>query len=91
MNKKNTIFSNLSRLVFMAVAGLSITACATTSEPHSAGFGKATAHNRAVQDVAPTAEQKNNTYIPADANRQAIAREKYRTNSSDEPDNVSTS
>jgi type IV pilus biogenesis protein CpaD/CtpE len=89
MTKTQNRYLSLSRLSLIAAAGLCLTACAT-SQPHSSGFGQATAQNRAVQEVAPTAEQKNNTYIPADANRQAIAREKYRNNTSDEPAVVST-
>lgn len=80
----------MSRLALLAITGASLTACVTTTEPHSAHFGQATAQNRAVHDVAPTAEQKNDTYIPADASRQAIAREKYRNNEIEDLETVTT-
>ena len=82
----------LTRLAVLSAAGLSLAACATSqSVPgHSEGFGQATAHNRAVHEVKPTAEQKNNTYIPADAGRQTIAREKYRNNEVEAQGRVNT-
>lgn len=84
--------NSLLRLVILAGTVFSLTACATTQPLNnpSKDFGQATAHNRAVQEVLPTAEQKNNTYIPADAGRQTIAREKYRENDVEEPRPIST-
>ena len=80
------------KLSITALMGVGLMSCASyqgiDQDPQS--FGQATAHNKSVQEVAPTAEQKNNTFIPADANRQAIARGKYRENKVDEPDRVST-
>lgn len=80
------------KLSVMALMGLGLVSCASYQgiEENSEGFSQAIAHNKSVQEVAPTAAQKNNTFIPADANRQAIAREKYRENNVDEPDRVST-
>ena len=74
--------NKLSRLALLALTAASLTACASYQgvDTHSSEFGTTTAHNRAVQEVKPTEEQKNNTFIPADASRQALAREKYRTN-----------
>ncbi len=83
-------FISLPRLTLMAAIGASLTACATAPQPHSSGFGKATAQNRSVHEVTPTAKQKNDTYIPADAARQGIARDKYRKNKSDKPNTVTT-
>jgi len=68
-----------------------LSACASTqNNGHSKNFSDATAHNRAAQEVLPTAKQKNDTFIPADANRQAIARENYRNNEVLEPARIST-
>ena len=73
-----------------AIVCLSASATSQTTQGHSANFASATAHNRAAQEVLPTAEQKNDTYIPADANRQSIARENYRNNTVKEPASIST-
>jgi len=75
----------LTRLAVLSAAGLSLAACAT-----SQSVPGHTAHNRAVHEVKPTAEQKNNTYIPADAGRQTIAREKYRNNEVEAQGRVNT-
>lgn len=51
------------------------TACAVTPPPP---LGEAMTHNQNIQAIAPTAEQKANTYIPADRARQKLARDRYR-------------
>ena len=80
------------KLSLMTLLGTALIGCGTgTGIHHNApNFSEAIAHNRAAQEVKPTAEQKNNTYIPADANRQAIARENYRNNTVTEPSQIST-
>lgn len=82
----------LSRLSLIALTAASLSACATYQDVsgHSAEFGTATAKNRSIQEVKPTAEQKNNTFIPADATRQAIARENYRQNKTGDVEAIST-
>ena len=76
----------------MALLTTGLISCATGVGAHhnSPNLGEATAHNRAVHEVKPTEQQKNNTYIPADANRQTIARDKYRTDTVREPARIST-
>jgi len=90
MNRIMKPSMGLLRPALIALTALSLTACATSSLETSPHFGQASLQNIAVQAVEPTAEQKNNTYIPADANRQAIAREKYRNNEVEEPKSIGT-
>ena len=80
------------KLSLLALLTTGLIGCATGTGAHknSPNFSDATAHNRAVHAVAPTAEQKNNTYIPADASRQSIARDNYRENTVPEPARIST-
>jgi len=61
-----------SLLVLLPIFGLS--ACAVTQPP----LGDAMAHNTQLQAIAPTPEQKENTFIPADSERQRLARDAYR-------------
>lgn len=77
--------------LLVTAAVLSLGACATndmsmTSEP----FGQAVRHNIAMQTVEPTAEQKQNTYIRPDADRMALARERYKNDKVEKPDEVAT-
>jgi len=83
MRKLKTILG----LSVMAALG----ACATNdlSVP-SENFGKAIRHNIAVQTVEPTPEQKQNTYIRPDSERMANARERYRKDEVEEPEDLST-
>lgn len=90
MNRITTQSITAPRLALMTLMAMSLTACATSSLEPSPDFGQASAQNVAVQAVEPTAAQKNNTYIPADASRQAIAREKYRNNEVEEPRPIGT-
>ena len=53
---------------------LALSACAVTHPP----LGDAMTHNTNIQAIAPTPEQKNNTFIPADSTRQKLARDAYR-------------
>ena len=65
----------------VAFAAMTISGCATSAEPGTAGlgadFGVAVAHNRNAQFVPPTAEQKENTFIRPNAARQRLAVETY--------------
>lgn len=54
------------------------------------GFGQAVKANIAAQAIAPSAEQKANTYIPANAARTAAARRNYREGTVPEPEPIST-
>jgi hypothetical protein len=72
----------LSALVFASgMACMALGGCATAPAPGTAGlsadFGQAVAHNREAQFVAPSAEQKENTYIRPNAARQRLALETY--------------
>lgn len=53
---------------------IGLTACAVTTPQ----LGEAITHNTNIQAIAPTPEQKENTYIPADSQRQKLARDAYR-------------
>lgn len=53
---------------------MAMSACAVTQQP----LGDAITHNTNIQAVAPSPEQKANTYIPADGQRQKLARDAYR-------------
>ncbi len=70
-------------------------ACATAPNPSttatSEAFGSAVKHNIRVHAVAPTQEQKQNTYIPADRSRQDLARKRYREDDVEAPEGVNTS
>lgn len=61
-----------SLLLILPFIGLS--ACAVSPPP----LGDAIAHNTELQTIAPSPEQKQNTFIPADVNRQKLARDAYR-------------
>ena len=72
----------------LVVPALCLCACAGTGpadKSHSPTFGEAVAHNKAVQMIAPSPEQKANTFIPADRARQSLAREHYRKGTVKEP------
>ena len=55
----------------------------------SSGFGDAVIANMNAHAVAPSAQQKANTYIPADPSRAALARKNYRENTVADPEPVS--
>lgn len=82
---------HISALITFTAATLS--ACATSApalEAHSDNFGKANKSNMAAHFVPPTPEQKANTYIPADASRRALAKERYRKDEVEKPVSVGT-
>ena len=61
-----------------------LSACATTRPAASSdtpSFGKAIHKNMSAQSVAPSPEQKADTYIPANRARRELAREAYETDS----------
>ncbi|MEP3655776.1 MAG: hypothetical protein ABJO36_12850 [Litorimonas sp.] len=73
--------------------GLALTGCASAKpalESHSSGFGDAVAKNIAAQRIAPTAEDKANTFIPPNHARQKAAREAYENGTVKEPVSVET-
>ena len=75
------------------VFGLLLTGCASTKpalEAHSTDFGNAVAHNIAAQRIAPTAEDKADTFIPPNRARQKAAREAYESGTVKEPVSVGT-
>ena len=77
----------------LLLIGSVLTGCATTKpalENHSADFGDAVAHNIAAQRIAPTAEDKANTFIPPNRARQKAAREAYEDGTVPEPVGVGT-
>ena len=77
-------------LVLFATA---LTGCASAQPAlngHSSGFGNAVAQNIAAQRIAPTAEEKANTFIPPNRARQKAAREAYETGTVKAPVAVQT-
>jgi len=77
----------------LAVLALALTGCASTQpalEAHSSGFGDAVAQNIAAQRIAPSAEEKANTFIPPNRARQKAAWEAYENGTVKEPIAVQT-
>lgn len=75
------------KILFLILATLLTTGCAATHPP----LGAAMTHNQNIQAIAPSAEQKENTYIPADVTRQKLARDRYRNDEIEELDLERTS
>ncbi|WP_427453555.1 hypothetical protein [Litorimonas sp. WD9-15] len=71
-------------------AGLSACASTPAMETKTEHFGQAVAHNIAAQRVAPTAEQKANTFIPPNRARQKAAREAYEKGETPDPVQLGT-
>jgi len=81
------------KLIIATLSLITLSACATTKPAQqnvSSEFGKAVRHNIAAQAIAPTPEQKSNTFIPADATKRAKARDNYRKGETPEPQPVTT-
>jgi len=79
--------------LWIALLGLTLASCATTKpalEASSPDFGNAIAQNIAAQRVAPSAEDKANTFIPPNRSRQKAAREAYENGTVTEPASVVT-
>jgi hypothetical protein len=77
----------------LAILGLALTGCASATpalDGPSSGFGVAVAQNIAAQRIAPTAEDKANTFIPPNRARQKAAREAYENGTVKEPIAVQT-
>jgi len=64
--------------------------CTTTMEKPSAPFGTSVKQNIAAQTVAPTPEQKQNTYIKPDQERMNKARIRYRADDVEKPRDLNT-
>lgn len=76
------------KFIIPTLSLLVLSACATTQPALQSGspeFGNAVRHNIAAHAVAPTAKQKADTFIPADATKRAKARENYRNGETPEP------
>ncbi|MEP3890151.1 MAG: hypothetical protein ABJN69_06765 [Hellea sp.] len=76
------------KFIIPALSLLALSACATTQPALQSGssqFGDAVRHNIAAHAVAPTAEQKADTFIPADATKRSKARENYRNGLTPDP------
>ena len=76
------------KFTISAFSLLALSACATTQPALQSGsseFGDAVRHNIAAHAVTPTAEQKADTFIPADPTKRAKARENYRNGVTPEP------
>lgn len=77
----------------LAVLALALTGCASVKpalDAHSPGFGDAVAQNIAAQRIAPTPEDKANTFIPPNRARQKAARDAYESGAVKEPAPVGT-
>ena len=77
------------KLITLVSLGALLGACATTGAP-SASFGASVKQNTAVHEVAPTDAQKQNTFIPADRDRKALAKDRYKKDEVEEPTPVNT-
>ncbi len=82
----------MTRLIKLSVlvSGLALVGCQTTMQEPTENFGAAIRHNIAVQTVEPTPEQKQNTYIRPDSQRMAAARERYKQDQVEEPEDLRT-
>jgi len=72
------------------ISGVFIAGCQTTMHEPTESFGAAVRKNIAVQTVEPTPEQKQNTYIRPDSQRMAAARERYRQDQVEKPEELRT-
>lgn len=81
------------KILFATISVTALSACATTKPALQSGsseFGNAVRQNIAAHAIAPTPEQKANTFIPADATKRAKARENYRKGETPEPQSIAT-
>jgi hypothetical protein len=77
----------------LAFLAFTLTGCASTTpalDATSPQFGNAIAQNIAAQRVAPSAEDKANTFIPPNRARQKAAQEAYENGTVAEPTLVDT-
>ena len=85
-----------SMIKYTPLIALIFSAGCATSKPALDGqldahLGKAVKQNIANQAVAPSPEQKANTFIPADPARTGLARQNYRNNTVPDPERVNNS
>lgn len=82
-----------NKLLMSVSAALALSACATNSslDREAANFGEAVKANMSAQAVAPTAKQKEDTFIPANNARRQLAREAYEADEVEEPKDLVTS
>ena len=73
-------------IISMSILG----ACTTSMDLTSDSFGDAVRHNIAAQHVKPTDAQKQNTFIRADAQRSALAQQRYKTDKVEKPVDLRT-
>ena len=77
----------------LIILGLAVTGCASAKpsiDTHTSGFGEAVKQNIASQRIAPTAEDKANTFIPPNHARQKAARQAYENGTVKEPIPIGT-
>lgn len=86
-NKRNLSCGVLSLLVLAGCA----TAKPALEGRLDPGLGNAVKANAEAHAVAPTPQQKANTYIPADPARAALARKHYRENTVETPQAINQS
>ncbi len=65
-------------------------ACATNTAAPSPTYASAVKHNISVHAVPPTDAQKQNTFIPADRDRKALAKKRYEADEVEKPTPVNT-
>lgn len=78
------------KILLLGAAMSLLSGCQTTMDETSEVFGQAVRHNIAAQTIEPTPEQKQNTYIRPDSQRMALARERYRKDEVEEPEDLTT-
>ncbi len=83
-----TLYTSI--LAFGLLAGCSTTSPALKGDLDT-HLGQAVHHNVAAMAIAPSVAQKNNTYIPADPARAALARKHYREDKVEAPVPVNAS
>jgi len=82
-----------SKIILTTATALILSACASRPalDGSTAAFGDAIAANIAAQRVAPTPEQKADTFIPPNRARQRLARQAYEAGEVADPTGVATS
>lgn len=84
---------NFKIALISCACATALSACATSTSAlnaHSSNFGAATQANVNAHALAPTPEQKANTYIPADPDRREKTRERYKKGEVIEPSTLGT-
>ncbi len=73
----------------LILCGFMASSCTTMEKP-SAPFGSSVKQNIAAQTVAPSPDQKQNTYIKPNQERMAKARLRYRADEVEKPRDLNT-